>query len=146
MSNSIDFTGQLVGHFAYGPEYGDDLVGEKVQFRLFVDNFKNGQFTGRSIDLEGIGANYEIAQVSGFIDENFISFTKQYPHFYGLYEAGNTVDDKNKQHPSVSYTGDYNPDTKTFAGQWELRMEIQPVGEYWLEDICTGTWVIRRDD
>jgi hypothetical protein len=146
MSNSIDFTGQWAGHFAYGPEYGDDIAGEKVQFRIFIDSFKEGQFAGRSVDLEGIGANHETAQVNGYIEGNFISFTKQYPHFYGLDEAGNTADDKNKQHPIVAYSGEYNSNTKTFAGQWELRMEIQPVGEYWLENIYTGTWEIRRDD
>ena len=146
MSTSINFTGQWVGHFAYGPEYGNDLMGEKVQFRLFVDNFKDGQFTGRSVDLEGIGANFEIAQVKGYIDKDFISFTKEYPYFYGLDEAGNKIEDKNKQHPIVAYSGEYNSDTKTFSGQWELRMEIEPVGEYWLEDICTGTWEFCTDD
>ena len=146
MSNSIDFTGQWTGHFAYGPDYGEQLVGERVQFRLFVDGFKDGQFTGRSVDLEGIGANYEIALVNGYIEDNFISFTKQYPHFYWLDEFGNTVDDKNKQHPIVAYSGEYNSEIKSFAGQWEMRMEVQPVGQYWLADICTGTWEIRRDD
>jgi hypothetical protein len=146
MINSIAFTGQWIGYFAYGPEYGDDLVGEKVQFRIFVDSFYNEQFTGRSVDLEGIGANYEIAQVKGYIDGDFISFTKQYPHLYGLDEEGNTVEDKTRQHPIVSYSGEYNVVTKTFSGQWELRIEIAPVGEYWLEDICTGTWEIRKDD
>ena len=146
MNNSIDFTGQWAGHFTYGPEYGYNIVGEKVHFRLFIDNFIDGQFNGRSVDLEGIGANYEIAQVIGFIDGNFISFTKQYPHLYQLDELGNTICDKDKQHPIVAYSGEYKLNTKTFAGQWELRMEIQPVGEYWLEDICTGTWEIRRDD
>lgn len=146
MRNLIDFTGQWAGHFAYGPEYGDDLVGEKVQFRIFVDSFCNEEFTGRSVDLEGIGANYEIARVKGYIDGDFISFTKQYPHLYGLDEAGKTVEDKTRQHPTVSYSGQYNATTKTFSGQWELRVEIAPVGEYWLEDICTGTWEIRKDD
>jgi hypothetical protein len=146
MSNSIDFNGQWEGHFAYGPEYGEDLVGERVQFKLFVDSFKVGQFTGRSVDLEGIGANYEIAQVNGYVDGDFISFTKQYPHLYGLDEAGNTIEDKSRQHPIVSYSGNYNTSNKTFSGKWELRMEIASVGEYWLEDISSGTWEIRRDD
>ena len=146
MGNSIDLIGQWIGHFTYGSEYGDDLAGEKVQFRLFVDSFKDGQFTGRSIDLEGIGANYEIAQVNGYIDGDFISFAKQYPHFYGFGETGNTITVKNKQHPIVAYSGEYKFSTKTFAGQWELRMEIQPIGEYWLEDISSGTWEIHKDD
>jgi hypothetical protein len=91
MSNSIDFTGQWVGYFTYGQEYGEEVVGEKVQFRLFVDSFKDELFSGRSVDLEGIGANYEVAQIKGYIDGHFISFTKEYPHFYGLDEAGNTL-------------------------------------------------------
>lgn len=145
MRNAIDLTGQWIGYFTYGQEYGDDLVGEKVMFRLFVENFKNEEFVGTSIDLEGVGAIYENAKVKGFIEGNFISFTKEYPHFYGLDEAGNNNDDKNKQHPVISYSGKYNKDTEAYSGQWELRMEIKPVGDYWLEDICTGTWEIRRD-
>ena len=146
MSNLIDFNGQWARHFTYGTEYEDGIAGGKVQFRLFVDSFQDGQFIGRSVDLEGIGANYEIAQVNGYIDGDFISFSKQYPHLYGLDEAGNKIEDKSRQHPIVSYSGEYNVNTKIFSGQWELRMEIEPVGEYWLEDICTGTWEIRRDD
>jgi hypothetical protein len=146
MSISIDFRGQWIGYFTYGPEYGEDVAGEKVQFIIFVDSFNNGEFVGRSVDTEGIGATFEVAQLKGFIEDNFISFTKQYPHFYGLDEAGNTVADKTKQHPMVSYAGEYNAATKTFSGQWELRLEIAPVGEYWLEDICTGSWEIHKDD
>ena len=146
MGNKINLSGQWVGHFAYGSEYGEDFVGEKVQFRVFVDKYESGEFEGRSIDLEGIGANYEIAQVKGYIDGAFISFTKQYPYLYTLDESGNTIEDKSRQHPIIAYSGEYNPNTQTFSGQWELRMEIEPVGEYWLEDIWTGTWEIRKDD
>lgn len=146
MQKSIDFTGQWVGHFAYGPDYGDELAGEKVHFRLFIDSFKEGEFVGRSIDLEGIGANYEVAEVKGYVEGNFINFTKQYPYLYGLDEAGKTIENKSKSHPIVSYVGEYNENTRTFTGQWELRVEIEPVGEYWLEDICTGTWEIRKAD
>ncbi|MFX8641196.1 hypothetical protein ABTM21_20275, partial [Acinetobacter baumannii] len=78
-------------------------------------------------DLEGIGANYEIAQVVGYIDGDLISFIKQYSHLYYLDEIGNTKEDKNKQHPIVAYSGEFHLDTKTFAGQWELRMEIEPI-------------------
>jgi hypothetical protein len=145
MAEAIDFTGQWVGYFAYGAEYGDDFSGEIVQFRFFVDSFEDGQFIGRSVDLEGIGANYEIAHVSGYIEEGFISFTKQYPHLYEMDEKGNTIVDNTKRHPIVAYSGEYNLGTSTFVGQWELRIEIQPIGEYWLEDICTGTWELRRD-
>ncbi len=145
MTTNIDFTGQWIGHFSYGPDYGENLVGEKVEFRLFIDDFSNGEFTGRSVDIEGIGANFELAQLKGYVDGHFISFTKEYPFLYGLDEDGNSIENRNKQHPPVAYSGEYNQNTKIFSGQWELKMEIEPVGDYWLEDICTGTWEIRKD-
>ncbi|NTS42463.1 hypothetical protein HRG84_16295 [Flavisolibacter sp. BT320] len=145
LNRSIELEGQWVGHFAYGPDYGEEMNGEKVQFRVFIDRSKNGGFVGRSVDLEGIGANFEVAEVKGFLEEGLISFTKQYPHFYALDEAGNTVEDKNKPHPLVAYTGTYNQSTKTFTGDWEMRVAIAPVGTYWLEDVCTGTWEMRKD-
>lgn len=138
--------GQWVGYFSYGPEYGEELVGEQVQFRLFIDRCDNGVFEGKSIDLEGVGANFELAEVKGFVDGDFISFTKQYPNLYSIDESGNTVVDQSRSHPIVSYTGAYDSRSKTYSGEWELRMEIQPIGEYWLEDICTGKWEIRKDD
>lgn len=146
LNQSIKLEGQWVGHFVYGPEYGEEMNGEKVQFRVFIDKSMNGAFAGRSVDLEGIGANYEVAQVKGFLEEGLISFTKQYPHYYELDEGGGTFEDKNKPHPLVAYTGEYNDTTKTFTGDWEMRMDIAPVGAYWLEDICAGTWEMRKDE
>lgn len=146
MNNSIEFPGQWMGYFAYGQEYGDNIAGEKVQFRLFIDSFKDEQFVGRSVDLEGVGANFEIAVINGFLDGNFISFTKQYPHFYSFDEVGNAIEDKGKQHPTICYSGGYNRNTHTFSGQWELRVDIATVGEYWLEDVFIGTWEMKKDD
>ena len=139
MTKPINFSGQWVGHFAYGSEYGDDLAGEKVQFRIFVDDFKEGQFSGRSVDLEGVGSNFEVAKIKGYIDQNFISFTKEYPHYYGFDEEGNVLQDKDRQHPLVAYSGEYDQRTKAFAREWELTNEIEPLGDGWLEEICTGT-------
>jgi hypothetical protein len=99
MSKTIDFTGQWVGFFSYGPEYGEEFAREKVEFRIFIDDFNEGEFAGRAVDLEGFGASYEIAQVKGYVDGDFISFTKEYPHYYYMDEARNTFEDKTKSIP-----------------------------------------------
>lgn len=146
MSNSILLNGQWMGHFTYGSEYGEELNGEKVQFRLFIEWHENGQFRGKSIDLEGIGANFEIAQVKGFLQENFISFTKEYPHFYGVDENGRISHNEEQPHPVVCYEGQFDEYLKIFRGEWELEIDIKPFGEDWAIDVYRGTWEIRRDD
>ncbi|MBK9531876.1 MAG: hypothetical protein IPO42_08770 [Chitinophagaceae bacterium] len=42
--------------FQYGPEYGEFIEGKEAEFRLFIEKYNNGQFSGRTIDWEGIGA------------------------------------------------------------------------------------------
>jgi len=37
MDKSIPLLGQWLGYFEYGPEYGEELAGERVEFRLFAD-------------------------------------------------------------------------------------------------------------
>ena len=54
MNNSIDFTGQWAGHFTYGPEYGDNIVGEKVHFGYLLtisltDNLTEGLLTWKAL-------------------------------------------------------------------------------------------------
>jgi hypothetical protein len=146
MISSKDFKGQWIGYFTYGPAYGDELNGEKVQFRLFVNACSNMEFSGKSIDLEGIGANYEVAEVKGFLKEDFISFTKQYPHYHEIDETGNTLTDQNSQHPEIQYEGYYDSHSKKITGIWEMSFDLQQVGENWLEHVCSGTWEIKKDD
>ena len=83
-------------------------------FLLMHAAIKNSR--GKSIDLEGIGANYEVAEVKGFLKEDFISFSKQYPHYYEIDEWGNTLTDKNSPHPQIHYEGYYDAHSKKITG------------------------------
>ncbi len=146
MISSKDFKGQWIGHFTYGPSYGEELNGEKVQFRLFINECSNREFWGKSIDLEGIGANYEVAEIKGFLKEDFISFTKLYPHYYQIDEGGNTSTELNSRHPEIHYEGFYDSHLKKITGKWEMSFDLEQVGEDWLEDVCSGTWEIIKDE
>jgi hypothetical protein len=146
LPESVSMFGQWIGHFEYGPEYGEELAGEKVQFRAFIENFNNGEFEGKTVEVNGVGANFEQATVKGFLEGSFISFTKQYPHYYGFDENNNAIEDKSQAHPLVNYEGHYDALTKTFKGEWEMRIDVEPVGNGWMEEVCTGKWELRKDD
>jgi hypothetical protein len=143
---TTNLTGQWLGHFTYGPEYGDELHGEKVEFRLFIQTHSNGAFKGTAVDLEGIGANFQQALIQGFLDNDLISFTKAYPHYYAIDEWGNSSTHEDLTHPIIHYEGIHNRRLNTFAGKWELCMDIGPVGEFWVEEVMSGTWEMGKDD
>lgn len=140
------YIGQWQGFFSYGPEYGDIIQGQEVEFRLFIEEYSDGQFTGRVIDWEGIGANGEVAEVKGFIRSDYISFTKKYPEFYVLDEWGNESIEQDMPGHSVVYEGRYDFQNKCFMGSWEITMSGELIGEFLIEEITTGKWRMKREE
>lgn len=132
--------GQWQGFYKYGSEYGSEIEGIEAEFRLFVEQHIDNEFKGRIIDWDENGVEGEPSIVNGFMQGKFISFTKQYPHFSSLDENGNLFTDYSIPGHCVTYEGNYEENDQLFSGTWEIRMDIQPIGEYWLEDVVNGTW------
>ena len=143
--NSDKLSGQWVGHFAYGPKYGEQLEGEKVFFRLFLEDKGNGQFQGRCYETEGIGASEELSIINGFIDNNLISFTKEYPTDSVIDEGGNTFVNTSPSNQRLIYTGEFSSEKNMYIGMWEIWMNERSLGDGTLVDICTGSWQMTFD-
>ncbi len=146
MTNSINLSGQWVGHFVYGPEYGEEMHGEKVLFRLFLDEFSSGQFKGTSVDVEGFAANLDTAIISGYLENDYISFTKEYPKHFLIDDGGNKMEDFSNPRPRLSYSGYYDSRLKKFSGQWELWANEELAGEGSNVEIFTGSWEMTKDN
>ncbi len=146
MTNSISFSGQWIGHFVYGQEYGEGLHGEKVQFRLFLEDLGDVQFKVTSVDIEGIGAKMDTAAIKGFLTDDFINFTKEYSKYYLIDEKYETCEDTSTPKPRLSYTGQYNFRTNSFSCQWELWANEELAGMGSIVDIFTGTWEMTKDN
>ena len=138
------YIGQWQGFFEYGPEYGDFVQGHQAEFRLFIEAYQDGQFSGRIIDWEGLGANGEVADVKGFIDEDLISFTKQYPQMHTIDKWGNSGVEQDVPGHKVVYEGRFEKTTKSFVGTWEINTEVEHTPESTLEYVMTGTWRMHR--
>ena len=140
------FLGQWAGFFVYGPEYGNKLHGEKVSFRLYIKFYWDGIFIGECVDHDGVGSNFEKATINGFLDGDFISFIKRYPHFHGFDEKGNPIEDEKIPHPEIHYTGQYNHNRKAFIGSWEMQIGIHALDEESEVEINAGKWEAIKDD
>ena len=135
--------GQWLGHFKYGPEYGD-LYGEVVTFSLVLEKLGNGQFQGKCYELEGIGVNSGVATVKGYIEDNLIHFVKEYPAYQQFEEDGSITEFKLPVKPILTYDGEYNFRAQLYKGHWELETNLGPTIHGDLLSFCTGTWEMSK--
>jgi hypothetical protein len=146
MLTSISLSGQWVGYFTYGPDYGNQIHGEKVRFRLFLKEIIDGQFEGKCVDMEGFGANMNTATIKGFLSDDLISFTKEYPGYLLIDETGETHEGISNPYPRLHYTGNYNSQRKSFDGEWEIWANERPAGDGTFVDILTGSWEMTKEE
>lgn len=141
VSNII--VGQWLGHYKYGPEYGD-LYGDKVSFSIIIKDVADDQFQGKCHDLEGIGAVPGVATIKGYIEGSQIHFIKQYPIDYAIDDDGNLIEQNLSIKPILTYFGEYNERTKSFEGTWEIEVNLGPTihGDYL--NLLTGTWEMSK--
>ena len=132
-------SGQWLGHFKYGPEYGN-LYGEVVNFSLVLDESYDGQFQGKCYELDGIGANDSVSFVKGYVLQNAIHFVKEYTKDYELSDDGTVKESGLHSKPILTYDGEFDYRINSYTGQWELEANLGPTINGDLLDICTGTW------
>ena len=136
-------TGQWLGHFQYGPEYGD-LYGEKVSFSITLEECAHGEFKGRCFELEGVGMNDTIAAVKGYLDGDIIHFVKEYPVDYKFEPDGSIKKLESASKPILFYDGQFDYRFNAYRGTWELEVNLGPSIHGDLLDICTGTWEMAK--
>ena len=159
MSELKSLTGRWKGEFTLGPEYGSE-VGKSFNFILDIQD-ENGTFSGTCIDDETDGKFSEPIIVTGFWNNEVISFIKQYPFLYYTNDDGEIIIDREQKHPEITYTGEYDNALNKFSGDFELTIGYIPLPkenyapfdptnprpfreEDYLETLMTGTWSMQR--
>ena len=145
MENNIKVDGTWYGELTYGEEYGPDLQNKKLKFRLIIKE-NDGDISGECIDTEGTGVISEPASINGFVEDNMISFIKQYPSFYIIDQKGEIREIPEKEPPEFNYSGYYNPENDTFEGDWHVVYEIKQLTFGFAEYALSGTWMMKREN
>jgi hypothetical protein len=145
MDNMIKVSGIWYGELTYGEEYGPDLQDKKMNFRLVLEE-NDGDITGECVDIGGTGVIPEPASVNGFVEEDVISFVKQYPSFYIINQKGEVQMIPDKEPPEINYMGYYNIENDTFEGDWHVVFEIKQLTFGFAEYALSGTWNMKREN
>lgn len=103
-------------HFEKAPE---NFLSKEIRFEMQVDE-KDGSFSGIFIDEEYAALTEHQAKVSGFFDENYVSFVVVYP-FQRLYkEDGTPVLLTDNIDQEITWYGEFEESPTKFLGSWEL--------------------------
>jgi hypothetical protein len=135
-------TGKWKGSFTYGEGYGS-RTGKAVEFTLELKE-ADGEFTGFSVDAESKDYMSEPVLIAGFLEEEMISFTKQYPYFFYATEQGELVVNKDKFHPEVIFNGEFNEAEAKYEGDWEILSASIQFGYESDSSSWTGTWEMKK--
>jgi hypothetical protein len=142
---AMNISGQWKGYFWYGKEYGE-LEGESVEFMMFLDEHK-GEITGKCFEMGGVGVaqGADLAVINGFIKEGQLSFIKKYSHETFFDESGNPQVDETKPSQEIHYEGEFDVGESVFTGTWEIVERSEIYGDCFVEYICTGTWMMKKE-
>jgi hypothetical protein len=143
--NAVDLNGQWFGFYQYGPAYGPKIEGEKVIFSIIIDQTEGRSFTGKCVEINGIGSSTEIARLQGYIDDTFISFVKHYKIHHAIDPTGKETELPEVSSTRLMYSGTFDAETDTITGKWEIWLNDEDRPEVATSDVTTGTWEISRD-
>jgi hypothetical protein len=142
---AIDLNGQWYGFYQYGAEYGPLVEGAKILFSIIVDQKEDRSFTGKCVELEGIGVNTEVARLQGYIDDTFISFVKHYKKHQAIDEKGKDVESGEVSSTRLMYSGTIDRETDIITGKWEIWVDKAENADNNPGEVTTGVWEISRD-
>jgi hypothetical protein len=142
----VSLKGQWLGKYTHGESYGPRLAGTSAMFRIFIDHVEKSGFRGRCLDLEGVYAHLQPAEISGYADGAHIDFQKQYSYSSRLDINGRAVVDHTKPQLPVWYHGEYNAITGLISGTWEIAQILRILPNSQQERVLSGTWEARKDD
>jgi len=113
----------------HGKYFAIDQNGNEspFEFRMEVELDDEQSFTGTVWEEEFSGITGKGLTVKGFIDENHISFVKQYPCLYDAGENGEIIIDESKHGHEVIYDGHWNEELGSWFGEWEIEVKTELV-------------------
>lgn len=108
-----------------GNYYDIDQHGEECpySFKMEVVLDERFNFIGTVWEEEFSCISGKHLSVKGYIDEDHISFVKQYPCLFEYDEKGNVIIDESKSGHHVIYDGYWDETNSNWIGEWEVEGE-----------------------
>lgn len=106
---------------------------------------KDGSFEGTCIDESLKELLHEPILISGFTEDDMISFIKTYPKRYHLERDGSAIMIDNSQGYEVEYNGQFDHQNGYYKGTWQIGIPdpSDPFGDM---HYIFGNWMMHREE
>lgn len=132
--------GKWLGSYSFDPELGQDDKVFNFELTLQVDD--EDDISGEIKDISENDQSPGVAKVTGFVDDNEISFIKQYPALFLRNDVGEIIIDKTKEHPEIHYHGVISENS--MEGEWDMEAGVLfKVGEFHSQ-LISGKWKMEK--
>ena len=144
MSTNSSLDGRWKGEYTLGPEYGS-REGKSFDFTVNLNEDDDSSIEGICMEHATKDLFKEPVTISGFREEDFISFVKKYPCLVLVDEQENYMTDKEKEHPDIEYEGELDPETGRMQGTFSTYNIVEDINGRRFEVVFTGGWFLERD-
>ena len=137
----MNIIGRWIGYYEYGVGYSLPHFGKRVKIEVILKG-DNEIFFGTVLEEESEYAVPLKGKITGFSEDNIISFIKSYPQTPLLKEEGNTEIIMKKGVFNIEHEGIIDAENKSMYGSWSIyTTETDEEGSY--EYNSYGIWLLK---
>lgn len=149
MTTTTNMIGKWKGTYDYDNRKGFENANlNPVEFDVEIVAFENGSFNGEVKDNAEMGGTPGVGQITGKQNKDFIVFEKNMPIETMRFQNGEQRVRKNRQHPTIVYSGKLEEDGRKINGNWKFKKpKFMWIGLFpWWYDLGSGTFQMQKID
>ncbi len=147
MTTTTNMIGKWKGTYDYDNRRGFENANlNPVEFDVEIVAFENGSFKGEVKDNTELGGTPGVGQILGKQNNDLIEFEKNMPFETMRFSNGEQRVFKNRQHPTIVYSGKLEEDGRKISGNWKFKKpKFMWIGLFpWWYDLGSGTFQMRK--
>ncbi len=138
----MEIQGKWRGYYEYGLGYTLPFFGQRVDMEVeFKGN--NDSFTGKVSEVETEFSVKLPGEIKGYIENDFISFTKTYPKTPRIIEVFNYGMNYEAGEAEIVHDGFFDDTNYAMYGGWEIIDRSMEAGEYY-QNNGQGIWMLKK--
>ena len=135
------FSGKWLGHYVYGDSYPEGIKNTSTAFIINM-SVVDGNLKGVCEDIFDTQLPNDSSTVTGFIEDNFTSFIKEYSCLLQFDEHKKRRAFKEFPSQKIHYTGVF--ENGKFTGEWSMDMTFEDYDGDIITIMHTGTWEMEK--
>ncbi|MEQ6124741.1 hypothetical protein AAON49_11100 [Pseudotenacibaculum sp. MALMAid0570] len=139
----MNIQGKWKGYYEYGDGYALPYFGSKVEIEVIISLDKEGRLNGSVNEIQSPFSVPMKAEITGFIDQDLISFIKKYDA-YPFINENNECEINSDRKLEIPHNGYIDIKNNAIYGTWSIEDPYEQDGHQYI-DFLSGIWLLKRN-